>query len=438
MNKIWILFKREYRTAVRTKSFIITLILFPILMGGSFVVMLLMDDDKDVSDKNFAVIDHTGILEDVLNNANDERNKNEINDPESGEQVRAAYFLEFIEPDPENAFQQKMDISDKVRSKEFIALVEIGKDIMRPGPDNEDAFIKYYSEQGFMDDHRHWFPNIINNYARGVRIEALNLDPALTEGLFYWPGAEAMGLVEVDKSTGEQQEAKKLNPLQSIGVPYIIMMLMFMMTMMSAVPLLTAVMEEKNEKIAEVLLGTITPFEFMMGKVLGGLGVSLTTVSIYIVGGMLMAKNAGVADLIPPDLIIWFFVYIIFFVVMVGTGMAALGATCNDNKDAQNIQFPAMLPIILPLFLIMPIIQNPTGSLATTLSFIPPFTPTIMMVRMATPVNIPLWQPILGLALVILYTLFTVWIGSRIFRTAILTQGQKPSAKNLLKYAFKG
>lgn len=438
MNKIWILFKREYRTAVRTKSFIITLIIFPILMGGSFVVMMLMDDKKDVTDKHFAVIDQTGMLQEVLNNANEHRTKNDVNDPETGEQVRPIYYLDFISPDHDNSFEQRLEISKRIRSKDFHAMVEIGKDIMRPGQDTEDDYIRYYSEQGFMDDNRHWFSNVVNNHSRDKRIEALNLDPALTDGLFIWRNAEAMGLVEVDRNTGEQQEAKELNPLESIGIPYIIMMLMFMMTMMSAIPLLTAVMEEKNEKIAEVLLGTVTPFEFMMGKVLGGLGVSLTTVTIYIVGGMLLASNAGYASLIPPDLIIWFFIYIIFFVVMVGTGMAALGATCNDNKDAQNIQFPAMLPIILPLFLIMPIIQNPTGSLATTLSFIPPFTPTIMMVRMATPVSIPLWQPILGLALVILYTLFTVWIGSRIFRTAILTQGQKPSAKNLLRYAFKG
>jgi ABC-2 type transport system permease protein len=122
---------------------------------------------------------------------------------------------------------------------------------------------------------------------------------------------------------------------------------------------------------------------------------------------------------------------------MVGTGMAALGATCNDNKDAQSLQFPAMLPVILPLFLIMPVIQDPSGPLATTLSLIPPFTPSIMLIRLATPVTVPIWQPIAGLAGVILFTLFTVWVGARIFRTAILLQGQKPSVSNLFKYAFK-
>ena len=117
--------------------------------------------------------------------------------------------------------------------------------------------------------------------------------------------------------------------------------------------------------------------------------------------------------------------------------MAALGATCNDNKDAQSLQFPAMLPVILPMFLIVPLIKDPAGTMATTISLIPPFTPSVMMIRMATPVTLPLWQPIVGLALVVLFTIFSVWIGGRIFRTAILIQGQKPSLANLVKYAFR-
>jgi ABC-2 type transport system permease protein len=117
--------------------------------------------------------------------------------------------------------------------------------------------------------------------------------------------------------------------------------------------------------------------------------------------------------------------------------MAALGATCNDNKDVQSLQFPAMFPVIFPLFVIVPIISNPAGPFATTLALLPPFTPTVMMIRLATPVTIPVWQPLVGLALVILFTIFTVWVGARIFRTAILIQGQKPSVGNLFKYAFR-
>ncbi|MCK5704833.1 MAG: ABC transporter permease, partial [Cyclobacteriaceae bacterium] len=289
-----------------------------------------------------------------------------------------------------------------------------------------------------MDNARDWVSNSINNFLREQRGEALNLDKEVSKELMAWIRIEGMGLVNIDKKTGEQQNAEKTNEMQSFLVPYIILMLMFMLTMMSAIPLLTAVMEEKSERIAEVLLGSITPFQFMMGKVLGGIGISLTTASVYIGGGIAVANFTGSASIIPYEILPWFFVYVVFFVLMVGSGMAALGATCNDNKDAQSVQFPAMLPVILPMFLIMPIIQNPSGTLATTLSLIPPFTPTIMMVRMATPVTIPLWQPIVGLALVILFTLFTIWVGARVFRTAILIQGQKPSMKNLIKYAFRG
>jgi ABC-2 type transport system permease protein len=117
--------------------------------------------------------------------------------------------------------------------------------------------------------------------------------------------------------------------------------------------------------------------------------------------------------------------------------MAALGATCNDNKDAQALTFSALLPVIIPMFLIAPVVADPSGHLATTLALIPPFTPTMMVIRLASTVTIPVWQPIVGLLGVLLFTLFTVWVGARVFRTAILIQGQKPTVANLFKYAFK-
>ena len=89
------------------------------------------------------------------------------------------------------------------------------------------------------------------------------------------------------------------------------------------------------------------------------------------------------------------------------------------------------------MFIMVPVIQDPSGPLATTMSLIPPFTPTMMMIRLATPVTVPIWQPIVGLIGVILFTIFSVWIGARVFRTAILIQGQKPTIGNLIKYAFK-
>lgn len=406
-------------------------------MDGGLLAMILMEKNQDTDDKKLVVIDYSGLMTDRLKEALDLRNQKDIYDQETGEKVRPAYMVEFIAPDTENRMDQQLALSERVKNAELHAFIEIGRDVLHPSG-KEDGYLKYYSEHSFMDDARDWFRNTINAQLQQHRIAELNLDEEQSADLFTWLDIEGMGLVTIDKKTGEQLEAEKVNELQSFMVPYIIVLMMFMLVMMSAVPLLTAVMEEKTEKIAEVLLGTITPFQFMMGKVLGGIGISLTTAAIYVTAGIVTARMTGFGSIIPYDILPWFFIYIVFFIIMVGSGMAALGATCNDNKDAQSIQFPAMLPVILPLFLIMPVIQNPSGTLATTLSLIPPFTPSIMMIRLATSVTIPLWQPIVGLIGVILFTIFTVWIGARIFRTAILIQGQKPSVANLFKYAFKG
>jgi len=436
MDKILTLFKREYRAAVRTKSFIISLILVPLLMGGGFLAMVIMEKNQDTDDKKVVIIDYSGMLEEPLRNAAELRNQQEIIDPESGEQVASKYLIEFVAPDPANRLDQQMQLSERVQSGELHAFIEIGPDVLHPSG-HEGGYLKYYSEHSFNDRVRDWFRNVINSHLQQLRVAELNLDQTQTADLFTWLGIEGLGLVTVDKKTGEQQEAQESNELQSFLVPYIMVLLMFMLVMMSAVPLLTAVMEEKTGKIAEVLLGTVTPFQFMAGKVMGGLGISLTTAALYVGAAIFTARSTGFESVIPYDILPWFFVYTVLFIIMVGTGMAALGATCNDNKDAQSIQFPAMLPVILPLFLIVPVIQDPSGPLATTLSLIPPFTPSIMMIRLATSVTIPVWQPVVGLVGVLLFTLFTVWVGARIFRTAILLQGQKPSVANLFKYAFR-
>jgi len=118
--------------------------------------------------------------------------------------------------------------------------------------------------------------------------------------------------------------------------------------------------------------------------------------------------------------------------------MAALGSACNDSKDVQAIQFPAMLPIIILLIVMMPIILNPLSSFATGLSLFPVWTPMLMVLRQATSVTIPVWQPCVGLLGVLLFTAFSVWAGARIFRSAIIMQGKRPKIGTLLRYIFKG
>ena len=314
MNKILTLFKREYRAAVRTKSFIISLLLVPLMMGGGFIAMIIMENKQDSEDKNFVVVDHSGLMAEPIRTALENRNQNEILDPETGEQVNSAFRVEFVTP-KEDVMAQQRELSDRVKSTELHAFIEIGPDILHPSKDS-DSYLRYYSEHAFGDDVRYWFRTIVNDQLRVMRVSELNLEAEQTADLFHWLEVDGMGLVTVDKKTGEQLKAEKTNELQSFLVPYVITLLMFMLVMMSAVPLLTSVMEEKSEKIAEVLLGSITPFQFMMGKVLGGIGVSLTTAAIYISAAIFTLKYMGHESLIPYDVLPWFFVYTVFFIIM--------------------------------------------------------------------------------------------------------------------------
>jgi ABC-type Na+ efflux pump permease subunit len=216
------------------------------------------------------------------------------------------------------------------------------------------------------------------------------------------------------------------------------MMLMFLMVMMSVPGMLQSVMEEKTQRIAEVLLGSIKPFQFMLGKLIGGVGVSLTSSAVYLIGGTIVIKILGYEEYVPFHVIPWFLIFMLFAIIMLGSIASALGATCSEPKDTQSLTIPALLPIMIPMFVYFPVVREPGGSFATIMSLIPPFTPLLMLLRMATPEPVPSWQPLVGLLGVTLITVFFVWAGGRLFRVAILMQGTPPKLSNIIQWAIKG
>ena len=213
---------------------------------------------------------------------------------------------------------------------------------------------------------------------------------------------------------------------------------MFMMFMMGAMPLLNAVMDEKSQRIAEVLLGSVKPFQLMMGKLLGSVGVSLTGAAVYVIGGIVAVRHIGLGEYIPYHILPWFFAYMLIAILMLGSILAALGSACNDSKEAQGMAMPAMLPVMIPMFIMMPVLKEPQSAFATWLSLFPPFTPMLMLLRQGTPAGVPMWQPWVGLRGVLTFTVFFVWAGGRIFRVGILMQGKPPKLADILRWAIRG
>ena len=438
MRKLLKLAKREYLASVKTKGFIIMLVLMPVLMSGSGIAMYLLRNQVDTTDKKVAVLDRSGVITDVLLTAAKQRNDDDVFDKESGKKIQPAYVFEFVQPDSINPEAQKLELSNRIEDGELHAFLDVGPNVLNLEGDKDTFLMAYHAKNAAMDNIRTWLNNTINNHLRMTRMRDAGVDDSQADEILTWIQVEAMGLVTVDEETGEIQAARKTSEAEALLVPMILFFLMFMMVMMGAMPLLQTTMEEKTQRIAEVLLGSLTPFEFMGGKVLGGLGVALTGTLFYLCGGIFLVSKMGLADFIPFHLIPWFLTFLILEIIMVGSMMAALGSACNDPKDAQNLTFPVMIPVMFPIFIFMPILQEPTSAFATWMSLFPMFTPMLMLLRKASPVDIPMWQPWVGLVGVFLFTIFSVWMGGRIFRMGILMQGGTPKIGKIIRWAFRG
>jgi ABC-2 type transport system permease protein len=115
----------------------------------------------------------------------------------------------------------------------------------------------------------------------------------------------------------------------------------------------------------------------------------------------------------------------------------ALGSACGSPQDAQHLSFMLVLPIMIPMFVLTPVMLQPNGRFATVMSFIPPFTPVIMLLRQAMPGGVAWWQPWLGLVGVFLWAAATIWAAARVFRIGILSQGKTPQLAELAQWVLR-
>jgi ABC-2 type transport system permease protein len=146
----------------------------------------------------------------------------------------------------------------------------------------------------------------------------------------------------------------------------------------------------------------------------------------------------NVAGIAPLTLLPWFYAYLLGEVTVLCAIATGLGAACNTPQEAGNLVPLVLAPILVPMFMLVPIANKPNGAFATAISLCPPFTPLTMMLRQTMPGGVPAWQPWVGLLGLILFAIFGVWVASRIFRVAILMQGQPLRLKSLIEWAVKG
>lgn len=477
MNKTWVVAVREYKAAVCTKAFILSLALMPIFMGGGIFASVLLKGIKDLKERKFAVIDRTpdaklvGILKDKV----EKRNQKRMYDAKTGKQVEPAFVIEAVTPsasDAESILKQRFELSERVRKKEIVGFLEIGKDVvtlpklslaemasaaakaaiaafdddLADPKDSKDLFAnlpdsivtRYQTSNQMNMEFPSFAIGVVNQAVMEARAAAEKLPVTKVMALARPVPLVNKDLTSMNAQTGKVEEGKTANFLTTFLTPYMVMLLMFMIVMFAAQPLLQGVIEEKSQRIAEVLLGSATPFQIMAGKLLGVVGMSLTLAAVYLGGAYFTAQYMGYGEYLPAQLVGWFLVFLMIAVLMFGATFIAAGAACNDIKEAQTLMLPVMLVIVAPMMAFANIIKEPDGKLAIGLSLFPPATPLLMTVRQAIPPGVPLWQMLLGGAMSLLFTLFLLWAAGRIFRIGLLSQGKAPSLRELGRWILRG
>ena len=441
MRKTWVIAVREYQAAVKSKSFVITLLAMPILMGGSIVVQIVLKDKVDIRDRKVAILDPTGQLADAVQQAANAYNATGVygDEAEKGEQVKPKFVVELVDVKqlgvpPESTLQ----LSERVRKQELFAFVEVGPDVLKPGATGDSARIAYHSNSPTFRDLHNWLRTVLNQSVQQIRSHQAGIDPAAILQVTKPVQIENLGLV-VRTETGEITQAEKVNRLANIFVPMGLMMLTFLGIMVGATPLVQTVLEEKMGRISEVLLGSIPPFQLMLGKLIGTVGVSVTLVSFYLVGAYTALWYAGYTEYFPSaSLLTWAVLFQVLAVLMYGAMFSAVGAAISDMKEAQSTMMPIMIVAMAPMMLWLNVVKEPTSSLSTMLSLFPPATPMLMVLRQSVPPGIPIWQPVVGIVLVLLTTLVCIFCAGRIFRVGVLMQGKGASYWQMLQWILRG
>ncbi len=437
MNKIWLVIKREYLTRVRNKTFILSTILTPLGFVAIIAVVVLITV-KNVRQEKVAVVDSQGILKSNL---------------ESSKSVTYD-------------FTQGVDTSNFVE-KGYSAI------LLAPSTGNNSTpNFKLITEKSLSSIANNRIEDDISQALENNMIsQELKVDPRRIDSIKNRAGAVAL---ETNKR-GEDGGIKKSNFNVASSLGYVTAFLIYIMMIVYGTMVMRGVMEEKTNRIAEVVISSVKPFQLMLGKIFGIGAVGLTQFLIWII--LIGVISTVATSLIPPDVaqqmqdaqsgmpgqsaqtsesvktlanaqlmlsninwplvigafLFYFFGGYLFYAAL----FAAVGSAVNeDANDAQSLTFPIMLPIILAIIIMINSINDPSSSLATWASIIPFTSPVVMMSRIpfGVPDTVPYWELGLSMILLIAGFLATTWLSAKVYRTGILLYGKKPSWKEMMKW----
>jgi ABC-2 type transport system permease protein len=423
-SKVLIVAKRDYLSRVRTPGFWIATVAIPVLMAA-WIVLPSLIMSKSRGGLHLAIVDQTGKVAPGLEREMSAREKKEPDDDGPKVDLR----LETLAPSPDAA-AQRAELDARVLRNELDGWLWIPPAVFA---DNKAEY------------HGATLSNIITlqileramtRVLREQRLTADGYDPAQVEKL--------VASVDLDRVRVTQQGSRRGQGLGDFFLAIGLFMMLYTTVMIYGQMVMQGVLEEKSNRIVEVIASSARPTQLMAGKMLGICGVALTQIAVWLVSVAIftaprllaaMGAAAGATQLpsLAPGVIVHFFALFLLGFVFYASFFALVGAAFNNPQEAQQLVSVATIFLAAPFFFFMPVLNDPDSRLAVVTSLIPLFTPTVMMLRIAIKMP-PAWQLALGYVGATLADLAMVWLCARVYRVGILMYGKRPSLKEIWRW----
>ncbi len=433
-DKLAVIARREYLSRVKTKAFWFGTVVLPVFMLAVTVVPSLLIA-KMRGTLHVAVVDDVGGLGPALLERLSKvpaKPSAETKTPTREEHPEASNFqVEVVARQGEEA-AQRSELDRRVLAKEIDAWVWISPaGLAKPEP-----IAEYHGES---------VSNFITQEQLGRAISAAVSERSLSEAGYDAKRVEELTRdvdLETTRVTAEGGRAE--GGLAGFFFAYVLFFMLYITIMLYGQQVMNGVLEEKTSRIVEVIVSTVSPFELMMGKLLGICAVALTQIGVWFATATALTAPGVVAAVpflsqgsrlpqISPAIVANFIGFFVVGFFMYATFYAAIGSAFTDIKEAQQAASSVSFVFVLPVLLMFPVINDPDGPLATIASLVPPLTPLLMMLRVAVKTP-PAWQIALAYLLAIGFAVFMVWVAAKIYRIGILMYGKKPTLKELVRW----
>lgn len=413
MTRVVTVALREFVETVKTRAFFIGVILMPVLvMGVVFGTRRIADfaGAQPIAPRRVAVADEHGAVF-----AHVERAVAEYNAANPARR----FELVHTDPDPHGGYEARLA---QVRAGDLYALVVVPREAV-----DGEAEARLTRKDSELMAAQH-LQRIVNEAVQAVRFDGADppIDRERVARLL-----RPVSVAELDLDTGVKRAD---DGFVAAMTPFAFMFVLYMATMGISWGLLTSVLEEKSSRVVELLLSAVSPVQLMAGKILGMVGVGALMLGVWAVVGLVAASAQDLHGVLSTARLAYMIAYFIPGFLLMAAMLAAIGGACNTLKEAQSMASPLTLLNIIPVVMWLPISQNPQSALSVALSFIPPITPFVMILRICVDPHVPLWQVLATLALLWAAVLAAVFAAGKIFRVGVLMYGKPPTLRELARW----